>query len=908
MKKRIAALWTAFTMALVLCLSSLPVPAEENAPGGTADTTCLCTAPCTEESINPDCPVCASDIALCQGEAPVPEPPANIILREGTITTAEALKQAVADASGEVTLTLSGRIELDETLVIPSGKSITLNGDGVLAPSLALAEKKGVDSLVTVEQGAALTIDGITLDGSADPAQGSGAVENLISCRGALTLNSGTLTNAVYDASSTTNIGIVEIWGSDALFEMYGGSIENNSLSCISRGGTVFLADGSTFNMYGGSITGNSCTQVEYALEPATAGVMVVSDLYTAQSASPTSFHLYDGIISENVTSGSSHSAGGGVCLYGPDWNNWNHYARMTMSGGTISDNTTVYGGGGVFIFGLASLEMTGGSITGNTLSSGLGGGVCAYDGLKDQGLDDETIAYYSTQYKLASFLFDGGTISGNTANADEVVGDNGCGGGIYIATMNADLRSGTISGNTAQRQGGGIYVGSTPYVLRMKNTVVKNNTASLLGGGLWFCPTGDVTSVVTNGSAIYDNSATSSGTSAGDDIAIVPQGDTHYADLSVRMLGGGRVTWYRDGHVTDKTSDGKTNVLGLPDLSLHSRYQAGVSQQVTQIDGNQQGLAVKCIADASVKSLAESQATLWVTGNSSMRGGGIGSNGGVFIGVPDQEYELIVSKDWADTAASEQTEVTVNLKVGSYTLDGIKLNAANNWTASFTGLPDPASLTGGAEISVEEQTPDGFTVSYSEPVIDTQARTIRITVTNTPIQAPGNLTVSKTVTGSAGDSGKSFHFTVTLSDSSINGTYGGMTFTNGVAVFALKHGESLTASGLPAGIAFTVTEEEANRDGYTTSSTGASGTIPEGGTSTAAFLNKAEDPGTPATPAPTPTPEAPASTPISQTPAPVSTSIPQTADTAPLGLLLLLVVLSAGMLFLLGRKFLTRR
>lgn len=883
-------------MALVLCLSSLPVPAEGNPPE--AVSSCTCSTLCTEENTDPDCPVCASDIALCQGGKNGSVPPANL-LREGTITTAEALKQAVADASGVVTLTLSGRIKLDETLVIPSGKSITLSGDGVLAPSLTLAENPGVDVLIAVEQGAALTIDGITLDGGLDPAQGTGAIETLISCHGTLTLNDGTLTNAVYDAPSDTNLGIVEIRGIDALFEMYGGSIENNSLSCISRGGTVFLADGSTFNMYGGSITGNSCTQVEYATEPATAGIMVVSDLSTTPLSSSTSFHLYDGIISENITGGSSHSAGGGVCLFAPDWGPWSRYARMTMSGGTISDNTTVYGGGGVFIFGLASLEMTGGSITGNTLSSGLGGGVCAYDGLKDWGLDDETIAYYSTHYKLASFLFDGGTISGNTANADEIVGDNGCGGGIYIATMNADLRSGTISGNTAQRQGGGIYVGSTPYVLRMKNTVVKNNTASLLGGGLWFCPTGDVTSVVTNGSAIYDNAAASSGTSAGDDIAIVPQGDTHYADLSVRMLGGGRVTWYRDGHVTDQTSDGKTNVLGLPDLSLYDRYQAGVSQQVTQIDGNQQGLAVKCVADASVKSLAESQATLWVTGNSSMRGGGIGSNGGVFIGVPDQEYELIVTKDWANTAADKQTQVTVNLKIGSYTLDGIQLNAANNWTASFTGLPDPASLTGGAEISVEEQTPDGFTVSYSEPDIDTQARTIRITVTNTPVRAPGNLTVSKTVTGSAGDSGKSFHFTVTLSDPSINGTYGGMTFTNGVAAFALRHGESLTASGLPAGVGYTVTEEEANRDGYATTSTGASGTIPEGGTATAAFrnnLDKPEEPEDP-TPAPTPTPAAP-----------VSTSIPQTSDTAPLGLWLLLAVLSAGMLFLLGRKVLSRR
>lgn len=886
MKKRIPTLLTAFALTLAFCLPVLPTSAQETAPDGLNESACICSTRCSRESIDPNCPVCLSNSSLCLGSTTPSLPDdsteddtnalAPFNLSRGTaITTADALEQAVVNTTAASTLTLSGRIELDSTLVIPSGKSITLDGDGFIAPSQTLVQASGVSVLISVEQGASLTINGITLDGSLDSAQGTGAIDTLISCHGTLILNSGLLTNAMYDAPSLTNLGIVEILGSDALFEMYGGSIENNTLSCVSRGGSVFLSGGSTFTMYGGTIANNTCTQFSYATEPATAGVMVVSDLSGTPSGAATSFHLISGTISDNKTSGSSHSAGGGVCLYGPDWDSWSHYARMTMSGGSISDNTAVYGGGGVFVYGLASLEMTGGSITGNTLTSGLGGGICAYDGLKDQSLTDAEIVYYSTLYKLAEFVFDGGTISGNQANASVVSGDNGCGGGIYIATMNADLRSGTISDNTAQRQGGGIYVGSTPYVLRMKNTVIKNNTASFLGGGLWFCPTGDVTSVVTNGSAIYDNSAAPSDTSAGDDIAIVPQGNTHYADLSIRMLGGGRVTWYRDGHVTDQTPDGKTNILGLPDLSTYSRYQAGVSQQVTQIDGNYQGLAVKCLADDAAKELAESQAALWVTGNSSMRGGGIGSNGGVFIGVPDQEYELIVTKDWANTAVDAQTEVTVNLKIGNYTLDGVKLNAANGWTASFTGLPDPTSLTGGVDITVEEQPPNGFTVSYSKPDTDAQTRTIRITVTNTPVKVPGNLIVSKTVTGSAGDTSKSFHFTVTLSDTSINGTYGGMTFKNGVAVFSLKHGESLTASNLPAGIAYTVTEEEANRDGYTTSSTGASGTIPEGGTATAAFQNSLNRSEEPEDPAPTPTP-----TPV----APVSTTIPQTSDEAPPG------------------------
>lgn len=99
-----------------------------------------------------------------------------------------------------------------------------------------------------------------------------------------------------------------------------------------------------------------------------------------------------------------------------------------------------------------------------------------------------------------------------------------------------------------------------------------------------------------------------------------------------------------------------------------------------------------------------------------------------------------------------------------------------------------------------------------------------------------GSLTVSKTVAGNAGETNKDFHFTVTLNDKTISETFGDMTFTNGVATFTLKHGASKTASNLPEGIGYEVTE--ANTDGYTTTATGDKGTIAKDGTATAAFTN----------------------------------------------------------------------
>ena len=91
---------------------------------------------------------------------------------------------------------------------------------------------------------------------------------------------------------------------------------------------------------------------------------------------------------------------------------------------------------------------------------------------------------------------------------------------------------------------------------------------------------------------------------------------------------------------------------------------------------------------------------------------------------------------------------------------------------------------------------------------------------------------------GTAGDTSKAFNFTVTLKDTGINGTFGEMTFTDGAATFALKHGESKTAKDLPAGITYTVTEAEADQDGYTTTAANASGRIVKDATVTAAFTN----------------------------------------------------------------------
>lgn len=100
-------------------------------------------------------------------------------------------------------------------------------------------------------------------------------------------------------------------------------------------------------------------------------------------------------------------------------------------------------------------------------------------------------------------------------------------------------------------------------------------------------------------------------------------------------------------------------------------------------------------------------------------------------------------------------------------------------------------------------------------------------------------LTVSKTVTGALGDRDKLFEFKLTLNDaagkpitdsftytgaSTVEGVAapadGTLNVTAGAAAFRLKHGQSITIAGLPPQCGYTVTEPNAETDGYDVSIT----------------------------------------------------------------------------------------
>ena len=162
------------------------------------------------------------------------------------------------------------------------------------------------------------------------------------------------------------------------------------------------------------------------------------------------------------------------------------------------------------------------------------------------------------------------------------------------------------------------------------------------------------------------------------------------------------------------------------------------------------------------------------------------------------------------------------------------------------------------------------------------------ITFENVYEPVVGSLTVSKTVKGEGG-SRSEFGFTITLSDATVNGTYGDVTFKDGVGRVTLRDGETAVIPGLDAGMGYTVAEDDYSGS-YTTESTGATGTIVAGQSSAASFVNTVVEKPVPTTPDET-------------TPTAKPKAIPKTGDASPdMPAVLAVAALGAGLLALRRR------
>ena len=203
--------------------------------------------------------------------------------------------------------------------------------------------------------------------------------------------------------------------------------------------------------------------------------------------------------------------------------------------------------------------------------------------------------------------------------------------------------------------------------------------------------------------------------------------------------------------------------------------------------------------------------------------------DGDIPDGAGTKTYTFTISTDLAGVKGQTYPWKNENgTKTGSITFTGEAAPYTAEVTVTGQSSVTISGLPAGTYSVVENETAAAITgyelsVTTSGSASVEQEQNATVTVTNTYTKLPGGLTVSKEVKAqnselSPANKAQDFTFQVTLigtDASTINGTYGDMTFTRGVATFTLKHGEHKTAENLPDGIGYTVTEIKIPK-GYT--------------------------------------------------------------------------------------------
>ena len=201
----------------------------------------------------------------------------------------------------------------------------------------------------------------------------------------------------------------------------------------------------------------------------------------------------------------------------------------------------------------------------------------------------------------------------------------------------------------------------------------------------------------------------------------------------------------------------------------------------------------------------------------------------------------LTVTNEVTGNAADENKYFTYTVELSDTTINGFYgdmefVNGVANFTLKHNESLTATGIPAGITYKVTESDFDDYYV-FSKNTTGTITRDVTAVASFINDKDPrGNLTVSVEVSGNAADQEKEFTFTVELSDTTINETFGDMEFVDGVATFTLKHGESLTAKGIPADIGYTVTESDF--DDYEVSSENAKGVIEKNTTAVASFIN----------------------------------------------------------------------
>jgi parallel beta-helix repeat protein len=405
------------------------------------------------------------------------------VLDDGSSGTLRSAMSQANSSGGSNTIQFSSEVfDSAQTITLTQGVlslnsgTITIEGPGA---GLLTINANDASRVFDVSDGVTASISGLTIAGGSTTGNGGG----------------------VYDEGTATFTDC---------------AISGNTAVC---GGGLY-GDGSLY-LIGCSLSGNSATKYGGGLynqgllqgESTVLGVATLTNCTISGN-------------SANLTGGGLYSAG-----------------DATITDCAISDNSTTFGGG---IWNFDAVTITGGTITNNTASQN-GGGLCSFSG--DPTLIDCTISGNFANmgggllnYKKSQSLLTHCTISGNSARY---------GGGLAnYGTL--DLTACTVSGNTAATSSGGIYNywgqkysgASTTLV----DTIVAGNTdttstASDVGGTGASAVTGSYSMIGSGGSGgITGGSSGDIVLTGGASLGLAPLGDYGGPTQTIALLPGSPV------------------------------------------------------------------------------------------------------------------------------------------------------------------------------------------------------------------------------------------------------------------------------------------------------------------------------------------------------------------------------
>lgn len=318
---------------------------------------------------------------------------------------------------------------------------------------------------------ASLTLKDVVIDGAeySVAAENAAETDSIIKAAsgGTIELKSGAILEN--NKAAQFGSGILAINGVEITMED-GAVIRNNTNRNYELGGGILLGNGSTFTMNGGEISGNTAN--------GGGGVAIIGSTMV----------MHDGVISNNSTYRTSGQDSYGAGVYVADYANSSGGdtlftatpASFEMNGGKITGNKALDYGGGIVTFPQRSQKITininNGEISGNKVTRGSGGAVAAFFGVTELNIKDGTLTENSAQnYGGGVFLYDatnvtisGGTLTGNSARR--------FGGGVYLNTDSAVTQTGGSIENNVAVEGGGVYGGT----YTMTGGVIKDNNNSL--------------------------------------------------------------------------------------------------------------------------------------------------------------------------------------------------------------------------------------------------------------------------------------------------------------------------------------------------------------------------------------------------------------------------------------------